>query len=249
MPRTTAPPPRYREIAARFAAEVAAGTRKVGDLLPTEVEICRTFGVSRHTAREALRVLERDGLVARRQGSGTRVARPAAALAQRQPVRSIDDLLQYGNATRLVIDRRRRERAGRRAAALGVGADDPVLHLSGLRYARGRREPLGATEVWVPLAIAPADGALLDAERAVAALVALLDPGRLLRVEQSFAAENLGAAVAGRLGVTPGTAALRIERRYVGTDGRALALAVTTHPAGRFAYPSVLERDPAAVRG
>jgi len=46
--------------------------------------------------------------------------------------------------------------------------------------------------------------------------------------------------------VAPGTAALRIERRYVGHAGSVLALAITTHPAGRFAYPSVLERDPAA---
>ncbi|MFN7551939.1 MAG: GntR family transcriptional regulator [Pseudomonadota bacterium] len=248
MPRTAAPPPRYREIAARFAAEVAGGARRVGDLLPTEIEICRTFGVSRHTAREALRLLERDGLVARRQGSGTRVVRPAAPLAQRRPVRTIDDLLQYGNATRLVIDRRRRQRAGAQAAALGVAPADTVLHLSGLRYARGRRAPLGATEVRVPLVVAPADGALLDADRAVPALVALLDPGRLLRVEQTFAAENLGAAAARRLAVSPGTAALRIERRYIGTDGRALALAVSIHPAGRFAYPSVLERDPGPGR-
>jgi DNA-binding GntR family transcriptional regulator len=48
--------------------------------------------------------------------------------------------------------------------------------------------------------------------------------------------------------VSPGTAALRIERRYIGTDGRALALAVSIHPAGRFAYPSVLERDPGPGR-
>jgi DNA-binding GntR family transcriptional regulator len=246
MPRSAATPPLYREIAARFAAEVADGTRQVGDLLPTENDICRSFGVSRHTAREALRLLERDGLVSRRQGSGTRVARPAAPLAQRRPVRSIDDLLQYGNATRLVVDRRRKERAATRAAALGVGEDDFVLHLSGLRYARGRREPLGATEVWVPHGEGSDGEALLDEARAVAALVALLDPARLLRVEQSFSAENLASRAAARLGVAEGTAALRIERRYIGHPGQVLALAVSTHPAGRFAYPSVLERDPAA---
>lgn len=246
MPRTAATPPRYREIAARFAAEVAAGTRRVGDLLPTENEICRAYGVSRHTAREALRVLERDGLVERRQGSGTRVARPAAPLAQRQPVRTIDDLLQYGNATRLVVDQRRLTRAAARAAALGLPAGTEIVHLSGLRYARGRREPFGATEAWLPRPAPPEGDALLDPAQAVATLVALLDPGRLLRVEQTFSAENLDPRTARRLGVAAGTAALRIERRYIGHGGHLIALAVTTHPAGRFAYPSVLERDPAA---
>jgi GntR family transcriptional regulator len=50
---------------------IARGTFRPGSQLPTEAELCEILGVSRTVVREALRVLEDDGLVARRHGVGT----------------------------------------------------------------------------------------------------------------------------------------------------------------------------------
>jgi DNA-binding GntR family transcriptional regulator len=50
---------------------IARGTFRPGAQLPTESELCQMLGVSRTVVREALRVLEEDGLVARRHGVGT----------------------------------------------------------------------------------------------------------------------------------------------------------------------------------
>ena len=50
---------------------IARGTFRPGSQLPTEAELCEMLGVSRTVVREALRVLEEDGLVARRHGVGT----------------------------------------------------------------------------------------------------------------------------------------------------------------------------------
>lgn len=50
---------------------IARGTFRPGSQLPTEAELCEMLGVSRTVVREALRVLEDDGLVARRHGVGT----------------------------------------------------------------------------------------------------------------------------------------------------------------------------------
>ena len=50
---------------------IIAGTFLPGSQLPTEAELCEMLGVSRTVVREALRVLEDDGLVARRHGVGT----------------------------------------------------------------------------------------------------------------------------------------------------------------------------------
>jgi GntR family transcriptional regulator len=50
---------------------IARGTFRPGTQLPTEAELCQMLGVSRTVVREALRVLEEDGLVARRHGVGT----------------------------------------------------------------------------------------------------------------------------------------------------------------------------------
>src|SRR4051812_8720391 len=50
---------------------ITGGTFLPGSQLPTEAELCHMLGVSRTVVREALRVLENDGLVVRRQGVGT----------------------------------------------------------------------------------------------------------------------------------------------------------------------------------
>jgi DNA-binding GntR family transcriptional regulator len=50
---------------------ITAGIFRRGSQLPTEAELCQMLGVSRTVVREALRVLEEDGLVARRHGVGT----------------------------------------------------------------------------------------------------------------------------------------------------------------------------------
>lgn len=50
---------------------IARGTFRPGAQLPTESELCQMLGVSRTVVREALRVLEEDGLVTRRHGVGT----------------------------------------------------------------------------------------------------------------------------------------------------------------------------------
>jgi GntR family transcriptional regulator len=50
---------------------IIAGTFRPGSQLPTEAELCEMLGVSRTVVREALRILEDDGLVARRHGVGT----------------------------------------------------------------------------------------------------------------------------------------------------------------------------------
>lgn len=50
---------------------ITNGTYRLGSQLPTEAELCEMLGVSRTVVREALRVLEDDGLVVRRHGVGT----------------------------------------------------------------------------------------------------------------------------------------------------------------------------------
>lgn len=50
---------------------ILGGTFRLGSQLPTEANLCEMLGVSRTVVREALRVLEDDGLVVRRHGIGT----------------------------------------------------------------------------------------------------------------------------------------------------------------------------------
>ena len=63
--------PKYIEIADWLRNNILDGTFQAGERLITEHNLCEKFGISRHTARSAVSVLEREGLVVRRQGDGT----------------------------------------------------------------------------------------------------------------------------------------------------------------------------------
>jgi len=62
---------KYLEIADWLRSNILDGTFRADEKLITEYSLCEKFNVSRHTARSAIAVLEREGLVLRRQGDGT----------------------------------------------------------------------------------------------------------------------------------------------------------------------------------
>lgn len=59
----------FEEVAAQIREELAKGTLKVGNRLPSERALSEQFGVSRNTLREALRSLEHAGLVRLQKGA------------------------------------------------------------------------------------------------------------------------------------------------------------------------------------
>ncbi len=61
----------YAEVAAQIHRLIAEGRLKPGDKLPPERELAEIFGVSRSSVRDAIRVLEMQGLVEPRHGDGT----------------------------------------------------------------------------------------------------------------------------------------------------------------------------------
>lgn len=64
-------PPKYQSVADALRREIAGGMYDDKQLLPTERLLCRRFQISRQTVRKALSVLEYEGLITRRQGSGS----------------------------------------------------------------------------------------------------------------------------------------------------------------------------------
>lgn len=63
--------PIYLKISNILKEEILNGVYQVGELLPTENELEKKYVTSRTTIRNALGLLEREGLVVRRQGKGT----------------------------------------------------------------------------------------------------------------------------------------------------------------------------------
>src|SRR5258708_14342927 len=67
--------PLYHQIYILLREQIMSGTYGDDALLPTEFSLARTYGVSRITAKRALDELKAEGLVERRRGRGTSVAK------------------------------------------------------------------------------------------------------------------------------------------------------------------------------
>lgn len=98
--------PRYVWLHQCLLNDITSGKYPVGALLPTEAQLSATFGVSRHTVREATRKLVDTGMIVRYPSIGTVVT--AAQPGTSQPsymagLGSMKDIMAYTDQTRLVV--------------------------------------------------------------------------------------------------------------------------------------------------
>jgi GntR family transcriptional regulator len=88
---------RPESLAARVAKTLREELRQeyvVGGQLPPEPELAEQFGVSRGTVRQALTILEREGFIFRRQGSGTFVHYISRVQTRAEHAYEFSDLLR-----------------------------------------------------------------------------------------------------------------------------------------------------------
>jgi GntR family transcriptional regulator len=67
--------PYYYQIMNLLRQKIERGELAPGEKLPKELDLAKTFGVSRVTLRQALSILEADGLLTRERGQGTFIAK------------------------------------------------------------------------------------------------------------------------------------------------------------------------------
>lgn len=77
----------YPQIAGRIRDQIHTGQFPPGSVLPSEAELCRTFGVARNTVRRGLALLEKEGLIVTVPSKGHVVAgQPGAASYRYQKI-------------------------------------------------------------------------------------------------------------------------------------------------------------------
>ena len=236
--------PRYAELGELLRSEIERGQYPVGSLLPTELELCERFNVSRHTARAALAQLISAGLVQRRPGAGTRVIAQHEAMRHEHGIDTVEALMQYGNTTRLtVLETGRMTADADMAAQLEINTGRDYVYSTGMRLEEPDRQAIAWSEMYTPVRAGVPVAGLLDLGSAARTIASFLAPAQLSRVEQVFDAASFTAAQAKALGVKRSEPAMRVLRRYRDANGRLLMLAISLHPPGRFAYSMVLSRS------
>ena len=110
---------KYLLIAQELERQLRIGLAE-GQKLPTEAALCRQYACSRQTVRSALELLQKKGLIHRRQGSGSYPTRSAARIS-RQIVLVVGDKEEYLTPSLLQQVRRAAGEAGLSVTCLETG--------------------------------------------------------------------------------------------------------------------------------
>src|SRR5262245_8363520 len=143
----------YQEIRDILAVRIATGEWKPGTALPSETDLAREFGVSAGTTRKALKLLEAERLLTRRQGHGTFVNAPHcdARALRYSNIRTSDGERIEGQINVLEVSEAPASEAQRER--LSLCAADCVYHIRWLCLLNG--EPFMVEELALPAALFP----------------------------------------------------------------------------------------------
>lgn len=233
--------PLYLQVARTLKDEIVSGGFPVGAQLPTEDELTTRFDVSRYTVREALRRLREDGLVASRQGAGTVVIPPRASDAYVHHVVPIKDLVEFVADTSFAIESIGMVTIDAKLAArttLPIGQE--WLEVRGLRSTD--EAPACWTEYYIHREFAAVGRLLQRHTGPIFSLIEDLYGQSILEVHQEISATLLSPALADRLEVKAGSAALEVRRSYRTTEGQLAQVTLNTLPATRFSYSMTMQR-------
>jgi DNA-binding GntR family transcriptional regulator len=192
--------------------------------------------VSRHTVREATRVLQELGLVARHQGLGTRIQSLKAPSRYVLAMDAIPDLWEYVKNTELKVVRRKLVKAKDALTPLpGAEGSDTWRLLEAVRYEKSG-EPIAWKQVYID---ARYDSVAAEVGKRTVPIYSLIEERygvRTHKVRQEISAVAIPAEAAATLKVDAGSSGLAILRHYLGADERVFEVTMSIYPAERFRY-------------
>jgi GntR family transcriptional regulator len=229
--------PLYRAIADDLLAGIGQGIFPVGTLLPGEMDLIQRYQSSRHTVREALRVLEDMGIVLRQRGRGTLVLSPEAQPAFVQMVKSPQELFSYpADSAFRVVSHDSVMLVGALAQQLKASKGSQWTRISGPRMFES-----GMPVCWTDVYVLPEYATIARQlggpnSRPVYETISKAFGEEVQKISIEIYASSFEEEPAKALGVEVGTPSLCLCRRYHGNKGRVFEISVSEHPAQNYSY-------------
>jgi GntR family transcriptional regulator len=210
--------PLYHRIKEDLTLQIRSGIWRPGQEIPSELELCRHYRVSRGTIRQAIADLVQQGLVCRRQGSGSFVSQPkleGSVLGSYRLYRK--EGVPFDVFAR-VLRCERRATSGEVGRILGLAPDEEVYELERVRFVQDR--PVSIQVSYLPARLCPG---LESRDLAGAHLYDVLqrEYGTIfLRAEEFVEPVLADEYVAGQLQVAAGSPLFLVERHSYLIDDR-----------------------------
>ena len=238
--------PRYHRIADALRERIRAGELAPGARLDNQKSLAKSFGVTLMTLRQALEVLERERLIARRHGLGTFVAGPSIDYDILHLQRFAGDLQARGERVETRFLGGKFAPADRRVAvALGLGPRARVLVVERLRLVDGL--PVSLQRSFLPAKIGDE---VVRADLAATPLHQVLEfkLGLVIqRARETVSAVRLGRREARELGCHQGAPAFESERVSFSGGGAPVVFDRVFIPGDRFRITRELQYEGATA--
>ncbi|MEM5275982.1 GntR family transcriptional regulator [Cupriavidus taiwanensis] len=252
--RTGSPvaPTRYAELASTLVRDIVEGRRVVGSLLPTEHDLAEQHGVSRHTVRASLRMLQDLGYISRKKAVGTIVESAAPGAAYTQSFGTAEDLVRVAATEIRAIEAVRQVTLDRPLARrLEAPVGGAWIQLSGLRVDALRgNTPVARADIYLDASLAGlVDTIQRQPHVMVSALIERECAIVISEIRQLVTAVLIASPLAEQLVVAPDSAGLRLVRHYKDAFGRILEITDTIYPADRVSVAFQLKRGKAGLAG
>lgn len=231
----------YAKVAQELAQAIENGFYKVGDLLPSEADLCKRYSISNHTVRHAMRVLHGMKLAMPERGRGTRVIGNSSKKRYIHALDSIPDLGELVKNTKIRVLRRAKIPFDQALTPLPSQVPEWQL-IEAIRYMTAK-EPLVWKHVYIDPIFNKAAKKIGSSSEPIYKLIERFYDESLAKVKQEVGAVLIRGEVSGTLHVAEGTPGLAIARQYIGTSGRTLEVTYSVYPADRFRYHSELRLE------
>jgi GntR family transcriptional regulator len=230
------PLPLYQKVREQLRQRIERGFWKPGDMLPTEPQLAEQFGVSAGTVKQALLSLARDGLILRRAGKGTFVARLDGSRSFSRFFRFRDAPSGKNLDPTIRVVEQRVLRAVPRAISEGlqVAAHVPVVFLR--RLLLQGSVPICIYDSHLPGDLVPGlDKVPLDQDRLYLALEQHFGI-HVVNADEVLRADAVQGGEAKLLNLRAGAPAILIDRTAFTHGGRIIELRRTVGRSDRFFY-------------
>ncbi|MGD1993882.1 MAG: GntR family transcriptional regulator [Anaerolineae bacterium] len=228
--------PLYVQAHDRLLTLVEEGDLQPGDQLPAETQLADQMGISRATLREALRLLEEEGVIVRRQGVGTFVAanrhlesglerlESVLALAARQ---GLETQIEALSAERVAADRIL-------ADHLQVDRETQLTRVR--RTVLIQNEPVAYLEDFIPTQWLPPEAIGGDFAGSVLDLLRHQHPDLIQEALADITAVTAGRPLSAHLGISPGVALLLLEETLFDASGAPIGFSRNYFVPDRFRF-------------
>ena len=236
--------PAYRRLSAELRSAIEEGHFGDSGHLPTEAQLGKEHGVSRHTVRQAFQDLVADGLVYRVPGRGTFVTGLAKRGRYLRLMGTLEEIMSWTGTEMEVHDPVELREDPDAAARLELPNSGEVAALVVRRLYEGL--PFVVTRIYLPPEPAKRmrdEGLPVSGPATVIGTIERFISSPVAEVSQDIAAVPAPVDVSAMIDCQPGEAILHAERLYHDANGTPVEFAVSHYNPRRYSYRLQMRRS------